>query len=873
MPKEGTTIKFEESQKSMRVPFAGYADFECMLVPAEDEEEEEQKQQKGQNQEAEQDEKKRSYTKKYQKHEAISFSYYIVYSNGDYAQPVKYFGRDAAQVFVESMLQESRQIHQLYSSSAAKPMDITPEDNFIINNSNSCHICGKAFTDPEDYKVRDHDHLTGKFRGIAHNTCNLKFRKPHFLPIFIHNLSGYDTHLFIKMFGLNDETINVIPNNEERYISYTIEIEGGIKLRFLDSCRFMPFSLDALAKNLSLSQFYHTSKYYSGEQLELLVKKGVYPYDFMDSMEKYKMRSLPEKKEFVNKLNMAEIEDKDYQHAENVWKTFKIQNMEEYTLLYNQTDVLLLADIMENFRNVCMTTYNLDPAWYFTAPGLAWSAMLKSTNIELELLTDNEMRLMILNGIRGGVSQCSNRYAQANNPYMEDYNPSKPTSYLMYLDANNLYGWAMSQSMPYANFKWIEDVDSIDVMKISDDSETGLILEVDLEYPQQLHDAHADYPLAPEQRIPPGSKEKKLLLTLFHKRNYVLHYRNLKQYLSLGIRLQKIHRAISFSQSKWLKSYIDLNTDMRTKAENDFEKEFFKLMNNSVFGKTMENILNRVDIRLATKDQQVDKWMAQPNFKSRTIFTQQLAAVHMAKTRIMFNKAIYVGMSILDISKILMYNFHYNVMKSKYGEQIQLQYTDTDSLTYLIETDDAYSDFKKMIELFDTSDYPNPNRYNMPRINKKVIGKFKDELSGRIMFEHVGLRSKMYASRSEKKDKKDNGESKKAKGVKKCVIENKITFDDYKNCLQSFARLYSTSNIGLKTKEKYKESEAYRSMNMIRSYRHELYSIELHKIALSGKDDKRYILDGGVQTLPWGHYSIPEETLFDLALQEGLLAE
>ncbi|XP_054272892.1 uncharacterized protein LOC128993158 [Macrosteles quadrilineatus] len=818
MPKEGETIKFNDFNRSMKVPFVVYADFECMLSPI-------------QSTSKEEEDTVGSYTKKYQKHDAISFSYYIVHEEHSYATLVTYFGEDAAQVFVKRLFNESKKISYLYSKEAAKPMELSEVDAISILTATQCHICGKEFTEDKPF-VRDHDHLTGKLRGPAHNACNLNFRKPHFLPIFIHNLSGYDTHLFIKMFGLNDDTIDVIPNNEEKYISYTVHVKGGIDLRFVDSVKFMSSSLDILVKNLSPQHFKHTSKYYSSEQLQLLQKKGVYPYDFMDSLQKYEYTSLPLKKDFYNKLTMANIEDEDYEHASKVWNEFNIQSMKAYTLLYNQSDVLQLADVMENFRNICMETYQLDPAWYYTAPGLAWSAMLKTTKIELELLSDYNMILMIGNGIRGGLSQCSNRYATANNKYMkESYNENLPTSYLTYLDANNLYGWAMSQHMPYSDFKRVEDVHNIDILSVPDDANMGYILEVDLEYPQELHDLHSDLPLAPERQIPPGSKQEKLLATLFDKKRYVLHYRNLKQYISLGLKLKNIHKAISFTQSNWLKPYIDLNTSMRTKAINNFEKDFFKLMNNAVFGKAMENIRNRVNIRLATKEKQVDKWLAQPNFKRRTIFTDQLAAVHMSKTKIVFNKPIYVGMSILDVSKTLMYDFHYNVIKARYGDKVQLQYTDTDSLTYLTYTDDVYEDMKEMQDFFDTSDYP-PNHPCFSVTNKKIIGKFKDELNGKIMFEHIALKSKMYASRSE-----NDSISKRSKGVKRAVVENSITFQDYKDCLKTQIDKYCPSNV-------------------IRSYKHELYSVEINKISLSAHDDKRYISSDGISTLPWGHYSI-----------------
>ncbi|XP_054260663.1 uncharacterized protein LOC128985297 [Macrosteles quadrilineatus] len=821
-------VYFRNHYKKMRVPFVCYADFESILAPI-----------ASCDPELSDD---KSYTKKYQSHEAISFSLYVVYSEGDYKDPIDYFGPDAAKMFVESIENVSKEVATLYSRDAAKPMRLTDDDRLAIAGASSCHICCRRFN-KKDERALDHDHLSGRFRGVAHKVCNLNFRKPNFIPIFVHNLINYDTHLFIKMFGINNDDIRVVPNNEEKYISYEVVVPGGVNLRFLDSFRFMPSSLDSLVNNLNSDQFRHTSKYFSGDKLELVCKKGVYPYDYMDCIEKFDEAALPPKESFYNRLNKSNIEDSDYEHACKVWESFQIKNLKEYTALYNRTDTLLLADVIENFREVCMNTYKLDPAWYYTSPGLAWDAMLKITGVSLDQLTDYEMVLMITKGIRGGVSQCCHRYAKANNPYMHDYDPEKPNSYLLYLDQNNMYGFAMVSSLCYGNIRWLENTDNFDVHGVSDTSSTGYILEVDLEYPKELHDAHRDLPLAPELRSPPGSKTKKLLTTLYEKEKYVLHYRNLKLYLSLGMRLKKIHRVIMFDQGPWLKSYIDLNTDMRTKAANDFEKDFFKLMNNSVFGKTMENIRNRVDIRLATQDRQVEKWVARPNFKSSTIFTENLAAIHMSKTTCYFNKPIYVGMSVLDISKTCLYDFHYNVLKRKYGDRVRVEYTDTDSLNVVIETNDVYEDVKSMIEHFDTSDYKENNPYDMPRVNKKVLGKWKDELAGVVMRKFVGLRSKMYAYEDEKKKS-----GKKAKGVKKSVVKHELTFDDYKTCL-------------------FDSVDIYKTMNSIRSEGHNLYSIELHKKSLSAHDDKRFILENGIDTLPWGHFKVPIELVAELEIQ------
>ena len=301
-----------------------------------------------------------------------------------------------------------------------------------------------------------------------------------------------------------------------------------------------------------------------------------------------------------------------------------MEHFKDYHDLYNETDVLLLGDVFESFRNICIENYELDPAHYYTAPGLAWDAALKITGVELELLSDIDMLLMVENGIRGGVSMVSNRYGKANNKYMGDsFDAKEPSKYITYLDANNLYGWAMSKPLPTHGFKWMGE------SELENWEKHSCILEVDLEYPKSLHDLHNDYPLAPEKiKV---NKVDKLILNLWNKKKYVINYENLKQYLSLGLKLVKIHSGIKFKESPWLKKYIDLNTNLRTKAKNEFEKDFFKLMNNSVFGKTMENIRNRVDIKLVTDKKKAEKLSAKPNFKHCNIFSKDLIAIHMKK--------------------------------------------------------------------------------------------------------------------------------------------------------------------------------------------------------------------------------------------------
>ena len=423
-------------------------------------------------------------------------------------------------------------------------------------------------------RVRDHCHFTGRYRGPAHNSCNLKYRKPKSVSVFFHNLSGYDSHLFIKKLGSPDkkENIDCIPNNEEKYISFSKTIRTGhyinkkgeikdktFKIVFKDSLKFMGSSLGALVNNLPKDTFKNLLKYFTPEQAEILKQKGFYPYEYMDTEEKFNDTKLPPKEAFYSKLTGRGITKVDYKHAWNVWNTFKMKTFKEYHELYNVTDVLSLADVFENFRENSLKTYGLDPAYYFTAPGLAWDACLKMTDVQLELLSDVNMLLMFEKGIRGGISIISNRYGEANNKYMSrGFKKDEVKKYLMYLDANNLYGCAMSMKLPTYGFKWLtsgemENLYNNQILQVW--NKTPCILEVDIDYPDELHDLHNDYPLCPE-RVKCKNRVEKLIPNLRNKTKYVIHYKNLIQCLKLGMKLKKIHRGIKFVESEWMKPYM-----------------------------------------------------------------------------------------------------------------------------------------------------------------------------------------------------------------------------------------------------------------------------------------------------------------------------
>ena len=632
MPEKGDKVYFKNHHKQSPVPFVIYADFEAITEKIQ----------------GCQPNIEKSYTVAYQKHTDCGYGYKVVCCYDDkYTKPVQiHRGENAVYKFMENMLEEVNWCKSKMKKYFNKPLKMTVENEMDFKKAIKCHICDIRYT-TEDIRVRDHCHITGEFRGSAHQDCNLKLQiKPDTIkiPVIFHNLRGYDSHFIMQEIGkiAKEHTytnkkgekvemnINCIPNNMEKYMAFML----GNHLVFLDSFQFMSSSLDNLVKNLPDEAFKYTKQEFEKEQFNLMKQKGIYPYDHMDSFDRFNETKLPVQQDFYSILNNEHISDEQYKHAQNVWNTFNLKTMGDYHDLYLKSDILLLADVFENFRKTCLQYYKLDPCHYFTSPGLSWDAMLKMTDIKLELMVDIDIFQFIEKGMRGGISYIANRYGKANNKYMKNYDEKAPSKYIMYLDANNLYGWAMSQFLPTGNFKWLsqKQIEKTNLGKYTENSKKGLILEVDLEYPQELHDLHNDYPLGPEKikvakdmlsdyckkiadkfNISSGLVHK-LIPTLNDKEKYILHYRNLQSYLSLGLKLKKIHRVLQFDQSPWLKQYIDFNTQKRTHAKNSFEKDFFKLMNNSVFGKTMENIRKRVDVRLVTSKEKLLKLASKPTY-------------------------------------------------------------------------------------------------------------------------------------------------------------------------------------------------------------------------------------------------------------------
>lgn len=569
----------------------------------------------------------------------------------------------------------------------------------------------------------------------------------------------------------------------------------------------------------------------------------------------------------------------------NVFKTLNCKNLQDYVEVYLWVDVILLAEIFQRFRRLCHKPefFSLDPCHYVSMPQLAFDAALFSSGVKLELLTDIDQILFLKSGVRGGVSMICKRHCQANNPLMgPEYDPSRENdTYILYHDVNNLYGAAMSFPLPTHGFNWLPSdqhpyiIDTI--MNLSaKESSRGYILEVDLEYPDDLHDSHNDLPLAPEKlRIDDSNlslfqlqcyggkrpKTEKLIPHFFKRENYVIHYITLKFYLEKGMKVTAVHRVLEFSQEPWLKQYIHDNTERRKKEKTTFGKDLYKLMNNAVYGKTLENVWDRKEVHICKTEDEALEFAHKPWFNHFKIIDSSLSLFVMRKKRVQLDKPFYLGVSILDISKFMFYSNWYDGYKKLWGDRVKMLMCDTDS--YIMEVTapsshelTPYKDLRPVAHnpertretwslQLDTSSFRMDDKrqefrllYHAGSHNNKVLGAVKDEMGGDVITEMCGLTAKMYATRNIVRDGPEQriNSTLKAKGVPSCTLKTSFNFDSYKEML--------FENIRYKTAD----------YVAIRSQHHQLRTIKATKKCLSNTDDKRFIADAGTfETVTFGH--------------------
>ena len=338
-------------------------------------------------------------------------------------------------------------------------------------------------------------------------------------------------------------------------------------------------------------------------------------------------------------------------------------------------------------------------------------------------------------------------------------------------------------------------------------------------------------------------KTTALLQNFYTKSHYVVHYQALKLYLDLGLELISVHKVLQFKQKPWMKPYIDFNTEKRKEAKDDWEEIFCKNMNNHVYGKTLQDDKKHMNVKIVSQSKTFEKLVGKPTFHSFKIFHKNLVGIQMKKPIIKLCRPIYLGMTILDLSKVLMYKFHYLYIARKFHSKARLLFTDTDSFCYEIMTKDIYKDLIRDKKYFDFSNYPDSHfLYHVD--NKKRVGYFKDVSASRPLAEFVGLKTKMYSLNYEMTDKFKKTNIKKVKGVKKSTVDLHISHKDFLKCLYKLHRMRHI-------------------MRSIRSQKHQIYSIKQTKVSLNPFDSKRYLLPDKVHTLPYGHYRIVNKRSLD----------
>ncbi|CAB4036373.1 Hypothetical predicted protein [Paramuricea clavata] len=457
MPVEGTTVDFKNHKNQLFAPFVIYSDFECILSPVEY--------------------KSGNHTKVIQRHKAVKYGYKRICKENEHlsGEYKTYTGEDACKKFVSAIRAEQKECNKLAKQFFNQKGEMDEDSIMHFRQQKSCHICSKDLS--TNNKVAYFHRINSNYLGAIHKSCQTKFFK---IPVVFHNLRGYDSHPIILESCEQKIDLTVIATNLQKYLSFSF----GNQLVFIDSLQFMSTSLEKLVSNLKgqasdeelALKFPITSKRFQGESLKLMTQKGVFPYDHFTSLETTKETQLPSKDAFFSTLYDTSVSDKDYQRAQTVRSHFNMSSFDDYLNLYQETDVLLLADVFENFRSTCHATYKLDPANYISNPSLTWDAMLKDKQerggAAIELLSDIEMHNFFEKGTRGGVAQISRKFAKTNNKFKSNFDPKEKSTFCKYWDVNNLYGGCMSQPLPYGNFQW-EDPDTIDYKQFLEDSHRG----------------------------------------------------------------------------------------------------------------------------------------------------------------------------------------------------------------------------------------------------------------------------------------------------------------------------------------------------------------------------------------------------------------
>lgn len=848
-PPPRTYMHFINNQHKIPVPFVLYFDFEALNSKI--------------NQDSECEISKK--THKLTEHKAISFGVVRVCVNSFFNKPLYiYRGENAAEHFINYILNEWKEIQTIMRESAEQ-IQMCTADVRRFKQAKVCYICKKQFNifrkkyrDHQHFQWRDKDEYNkdekdSNFLGAVCRKCNLHDSSiKRRLPCIGHNISSYDLHLILQaIHKVNCGNIYVIPKSTEKFLTIAFK-----NIVFIDSYNFLPSSLEKIVNSLREfgTQNFSLLKqvYPDGLQQELAMRKGILCYEYLSDVDKLNEKCLPSRECFFDSLKEQHISKDEYEFAQSVFHSFHCKTIGDFLDVYLSIDCCLLADAFEAYRKLIFKLYLLDPAHYLTSSQLTLDCALLYTNAKVEIISSVDIFNFVSDGIRGGYAGAILREAHANNPFLENYDTSLRKSWIMYFDCVNMYGKQMMKKLPISDYAFVkkEKLQNIDIFTLEEFDDVGYIFDCDLSYPPHLHEETADLPLAMHKKrvkydeLSPYSTSllnkndmkfmsvDKLVPTLEDKTHYKVYGMNLKYYLHKGLNLKKIHAAVSFKQTPWLKPYVVFNTEQRKSSTNSFVSGIFKNLTNALFGKLLERPQNRVSFKLVTSPSQFLFHAKKPNLETVKIYNENLVGMQLKKPEVILKSPIISGFAILEYAKLELYKFHYDYVLSSYGiNNAHLIYSDTDSVIYKIFSEtNIYEDMFENQEIFDLSNFDINSPYYASQ-NKYEPGKMKDELGGQAIISVCALRSKLYSLKLKEKA------IQRAKGVKESGMAD-ISFADFQKCLH----------------EEHAKDCKFKS---IRSFDHKLYTVNSKKIAINPFEDKRFYLNA-TNSLPYGHFAIPD---------------
>ena len=807
---------------SIHLPFVMYCDFESILKISEDEKYPDKR-----------EHKLSSYCYNLVCRERPVFNRYKLYRGNE--SVIDHFLAE-----VKNVLEYIKQCKKKFYSLPA----LTDEQMARHKKMKHCEICNDRF-DKDIKRVQHHNHISGDYIATTCQSCNSKIRTDTTLYIVFHYLKGYDIHYIINKINdyFKDSNINLLGTNSQSIF----HIDIGFTIKIIDSHEYIKGSLKSLSENLKDEDIIYTrnlvNKYGNN-----FIKKDIFPYRYIDDFTKYDETTFPDKKYFDN------VDQTTYENYRKFYYS-NFNTLGEYSDYYLEKDVRLLSDIMESYRTIFMDKYETEIFSHYSINSLTWEIMKKWCSVQIKILDNYKIYSAFESMTRGGLCDIGSiRYSYANNKYMENYDSNIESSYIMHFDINSMYGHIMrTYPMPYDDFSFLtnEETNDFNIWDYDINSDYGFILNIDIsEIDIKYHDYYNDLPIFPvketilkknisdyQKQILKDNKKnfissQKLICNFNESKNYTLHYLTLQFYLKMpGFKIKQINNIIRFKQAKYLKDYIEYNHKNRIESTNENDKNLYKLMINSLFGRTLLNkkkYCSNLKIFNDKDYEKVLKIISSDRFKDYETIDENNAIVNIEKQCIKLDSPSYIGSCILDLSKIIFYDNWYK-LKNKYKDNIALMYYDTDSYLCHIKTEDIYKDMSEM-DIFDMSSYNHDFKYYTEGVYE--MGLLKDENSSpkiensvykTQIVEACALKSKLYGYIKENDKIKYKG------------IKTELDFQSLKDAI------FDNKTI---------KSDFY----TIKAKDHKIYSYTDNK-TLMCYTDKRYLYNP-IMSYAYGHYMI-----------------